>query len=143
MLDFCDVEKLEADQHEVKFIHATYHGQSIKLRGKVVVLSAGALHSPQLLLKSANAYWPNGLANTSDQVGRNLMFHGYEIYAIWAPKRFNKDGLQKKSISIRDFYLHAGCRLGYIQSMGLSAGPGEISSFKKTDCATMAFTTNF
>ena len=131
LLDFCDVEKLEADQHEVKFIHATYQGQSIKLRGKVVVLSAGALHSPQLLLKSANANWPNGLANASNQVGRNLMFHGYEIYAIWAPKRFNKIGLQKKSISIRDFYLYAGCRLGYIQSMGLSAGPGDIASFIK------------
>lgn len=131
LLNFCDVEKLEADHQHIHFVHALHQGKSLKLKAKKVILSAGAIHSPQLLLKSASTIWPNGLANQSDQVGRNLMFHGSEIYAIWAPKKLSRQGLQKKSLSIRDFYIHAGRRLGYIQSMGLNAGRGNIAGFIK------------
>ena len=41
----------------------------------VVVVSAGAANSAKILLRSANDRHPNGLANGSDQVGRNYMFH--------------------------------------------------------------------
>ena len=41
----------------------------------IVVVSAGAANSAKLLLRSANDRHPNGLANGSDQVGRNYMFH--------------------------------------------------------------------
>ena len=41
----------------------------------VVVVSAGAANSAKLLLRSASDRHPNGLANGSDQVGRNYMFH--------------------------------------------------------------------
>jgi choline dehydrogenase-like flavoprotein len=40
-----------------------------------VVVSCGAANSAKLLLASANDKHPNGLANGSDQVGRNFMFH--------------------------------------------------------------------
>ena len=43
--------------------------------GDIVVVSAGASNSAKLLLRSANDQHPNGLANGSDQVGRNYMFH--------------------------------------------------------------------
>ena len=131
LLDNCDVASIEADLQQVQHVNAIHSGNALKLRAKQYILAAGAVHSPQLLLKSANAFWPNGLANSSDQVGRNLMFHGSEIYAIWAPKRLSRLAIQKKSLSIRDFYLHAGQRLGYIQSMGLDAGRGNIAVFIK------------
>src|SRR5271165_1228459 len=41
----------------------------------VVVVSCGAANTAKLLLSSANDKHPNGLANGSDQVGRNYMFH--------------------------------------------------------------------
>ena len=41
----------------------------------IVVLAAGAVNTAAILLASANARHPNGLANSSDQVGRNYMFH--------------------------------------------------------------------
>lgn len=44
-------------------------------RGDIVVLAAGATNSAVVLLNSASAAHPNGLANGSDQVGRNYMFH--------------------------------------------------------------------
>lgn len=131
LLDNCDVTLLEADLHQVQYVHALHGGITQKLRAKKIILAAGAMHSPQLLLKSANPYWPNGLANTSDQVGRNLMFHGAEIYAIWSPKRLNQQAVQKKSLSIRDFYTYEGRRLGYVQSLGMSAGRGHIAGFIK------------
>src|SRR5262249_11400978 len=43
--------------------------------GRIVLLAANAIESPKLLLASAGAGIPNGVANTSDQVGRNLMDH--------------------------------------------------------------------
>ncbi|MDO7836633.1 GMC family oxidoreductase [Sphingobium sp. HBC34] len=42
---------------------------------RVVFLNASAINSAAILLNSANARHPNGLANGSDQVGRNLMDH--------------------------------------------------------------------
>jgi choline dehydrogenase-like flavoprotein len=42
-------------------------------KAKVVVLSANGMGSPRLLLLSANNQYPNGLANTSGVVGKNLM----------------------------------------------------------------------
>lgn len=43
--------------------------------GKVVIVAAHALETPRLLLNSAQDNAPNGVANSSDQVGRNLMDH--------------------------------------------------------------------
>jgi choline dehydrogenase-like flavoprotein len=131
LLEHCDVQTLEADQSEVRVVKVLRHGRELELRGKIVVLSAGALHSPQILLRSRNELWPQGLANRSDQVGRNLMFHTSDIFALWAPRRFARQARQRKSISVRDFYVHQGQRLGYIQSMGLEAGRGEIAVFVK------------
>lgn len=50
--------------------------------GKVVVACNG-IGTPRLLLMSASDAHPNGLANSSDQVGRNLMFHGLAIVEAW------------------------------------------------------------
>ena len=131
LIDDCDVQALDADASRVRVVRAMRRGEALALRARVVVLAAGALHSPQILLRSRNAHWPNGLANSSDQVGRNLMFHTADIYALWAPRRFDRRGRQKKALSIRDFYVRGGRRLGYVQSMGLDAGRGEIAGFLK------------
>ena len=49
----------------------------------VVVLAAGALATPVLLLNSRSGDWPRGLANGSDWVGRNLMRHLLDPIEIW------------------------------------------------------------
>jgi choline dehydrogenase-like flavoprotein len=131
ILDHCDVQTLEADQQSVRVVKAIHLGREWQLRASVVVLSAGALHSPQILLRSRNDFWPQGLANSSDQVGRNLMFHTSDLIALFAPRRLARQARQRKSISVRDFYVHRGQRLGYVQSMGLDAGRGEIAAYIK------------
>ena len=51
------------------------HRQSHKATGKTFVLACNGIETPRLLLLAANARNPNGIANSSDQVGRNMMDH--------------------------------------------------------------------
>jgi choline dehydrogenase-like flavoprotein len=133
ILDRCDVETLVADEKRVLAVKTRRDGRELTLRARVIVLAAGAFHSPQILLRSRNDWWPDGLANRSDQVGRNLMFHTADVMALWAPRRFSRHARQRKSISVRDFYNRDGNRLGYVQSMGLEAGRGEIAGYLKDE----------
>lgn len=48
-----------------------------------VILCANGIGTPRLLLASASDSHPQGLANSSDLVGRNLMFHGLAIVEGW------------------------------------------------------------
>ncbi|MCC6718473.1 MAG: GMC family oxidoreductase, partial [Acetobacteraceae bacterium] len=61
-----------------------YYDNENKLRfqaAHVVVVACNGIGTPRLLLNSANAQHPRGLANSSGQVGRNLMFHPYiQVY---------------------------------------------------------------
>jgi choline dehydrogenase-like flavoprotein len=50
--------------------------KEVTQRAKAVVLSANGAESPKLLLMSASNPFPNGLANSSGEVGRNIMFNG-------------------------------------------------------------------
>ena len=50
-------------------------GRHETVTADIVVVSCGAANSAKLLLASASDAHPHGLANGSDQVGRNYMFH--------------------------------------------------------------------
>lgn len=54
--------------------------------GKVFVLAAHAIETPRLLLNSASEARPGGVANSSDQVGRNLMDHPTQLSWALAPE---------------------------------------------------------
>ena len=84
LLDRCDVHTFMRQKSHPCGQSTAHDGRDLELHAKVVVLAAGAFHSPQILLRSRNSLWPNGLANNSDQVGRNLMFHTSDIIALWA-----------------------------------------------------------
>lgn len=55
---------------------------SATVSGTMVILAAHAIENTKILLLSANEQFPKGLANSSDQVGRNLMDH--VLYLSWA-----------------------------------------------------------
>src|SRR6478736_3324391 len=89
----------------------------------IVVVSAGASNSAKLLLRSATDRHPNGLANGSDQVGRNYMFHNSKAIVALAKER--NDTVFQKTLGINDFYLDDGSGrgpLGNIQMVGKSNG---------------------
>jgi choline dehydrogenase-like flavoprotein len=82
-----------------------------------VVLAAGAYMTPALLLKSASAAWPDGLANRSGMVGRNLMLHTSDFMALDSPQWYSPDG-PKKTLALNDFYFDKGHKLGTFQTVG-------------------------
>jgi len=50
-------------------------GATLQFRGKVIFLCASALESVRILFNSATSEFSNGLANSSGELGRNLMDH--------------------------------------------------------------------
>lgn len=52
-------------------------GQLHEQKAEVVVLACNGIGTPRLLLNSRSPQHPDGLANSSGQVGKNLMFHPY------------------------------------------------------------------
>ena len=87
----------------------------------VVALSAGAANTAKILLRSANDQHPNGLANGSDQVGRNFMYHNCKAVVALAKER--NDTVFQKTLGINDFYLGAPdyeFPVGNIQMVGKS-----------------------
>jgi choline dehydrogenase-like flavoprotein len=54
-------------------------GVEQRQRAEVVVLACNGVGTPRLLLNSTSDQFPDGLANRSGLVGRNLMFHPYAM----------------------------------------------------------------
>lgn len=77
--------EIGADQ-KVSAIHCKRSdGSTLRLTAKVFVLAAHGIEIPKLLLQSKSPAAPNGVANSSDQVGRNLMDHPVQLsYALAA-----------------------------------------------------------
>ncbi|MEM8805246.1 MAG: GMC family oxidoreductase [Cyanobacteria bacterium P01_G01_bin.38] len=68
----------------------------------IVVVACGAINSAALLLRSANDAHPTGLANRSDQVGRNFMKH--QNGAIVGMSRKLNPSVFQKTLAVNDFY---------------------------------------
>ena len=118
--------KLEtnADGTAIAEVVAEVGGEREVFRGDIVVVSCGAANTAKLLLMSANDKHPNGLANGSDQVGRNYMFHNSQ--AVLAVSREPNTTIFQKTISLNDFYFGMDgfeYPMGNIQMIGKSLGP--------------------
>ncbi len=91
-------------------------------RSDIVVLAAGAANTAKILLRSASDTHPAGLANGSDQVGRNYMFHNSKAVSGFGEQV--NDTVFQKTLGVNDFYLPGGDRqwpLGNIQMLGKSS----------------------
>jgi len=96
-------------------------GRAEEYSGDIVILAAGAANSARVLLRSASDKHPNGLANGSDQVGRNYMFHNSN--AVVAIDKEPNDTVFQKTLGLNDFYFAGDGRqwpLGNIQMVGKS-----------------------
>ncbi len=117
LLDECEITRLEASRERVTEVVCRRHSQHVGLRASVVVLAAGALQTPRILLNSASPLWPQGLANGSGLVGRNLMRHYVDLYAI-KPKAAREIDSRLKELAFTDFYFSMDRKLGSVQSFG-------------------------
>jgi choline dehydrogenase-like flavoprotein len=118
--------KLETSgsDNEVSAVVVEREGELEHFAGNVVVLACGAANTAKLLLLSATDEYPNGLANASDQVGRNYMFHNSS--AVLALSKDENPTIFQKTLGLNDFYFGGNGHdypLGNIQMVGKSQEP--------------------
>ena len=110
---------------EVTSVTVNHDGETETFDADIVVVSCGAANSAKLLLASANDAHPHGLANRSDQVGRNYMFHNSQ--AVLALSKEENPTVFQKTLGVNDFYFSGGedfeFPLGNIQMVGKSQAP--------------------
>ena len=87
---------------EIKAVEAQIGTQSYLFFAHIVILACGAVNSAALLLRSYNEKHPHGLANSSDQVGRNFMKH--LMTSIVQLRPTTNSGIFPKTVCINDFY---------------------------------------
>lgn len=119
------VQKLKTDSsgRRVTEVVAQLGGKEEIFTADIVVVSCGAVNSAKLLLSSANDKHPNGLANGSDQVGRNYMFHNSQ--AVLALSLEPNPTNFQKTLALNDFYFgdkDFPYPMGNIQMIGKSQG---------------------
>ena len=91
-----------ASGKEISGVEAEIDGELQMFTGDVVVVACGAVNSAVLLLNSANEQHPNGLANSSDQVGRNFMKH--LAAAIVGLSLKENHSVFQKTLAVNDYY---------------------------------------
>jgi len=122
LLTHAYVEKLDTDASgmRVSKVHADVKGEKMIFDADIVIVACGAVNSAALLLRSKNDKHPNGLANSSGQLGRNLMLHHNGCLVAFTKEMIN-DCVFQKSLGLADFYHNADdskLPLGEIQLMG-------------------------
>jgi choline dehydrogenase-like flavoprotein len=118
-----EVQRLQTDASggAVTGVEVTRGGATEVYSGDIVVVCAGAANSARILLRSASDQHPGGLANGSDQLGRNYMFHNSN--AVIAIDKEPNDTVFQKTLGLNDFYFAGDGReypLGNIQMVGKS-----------------------
>ncbi|TGN67190.1 GMC family oxidoreductase [Paracoccus liaowanqingii] len=100
------------------------NGREERLTARHFAVAAGAVQSAALLLRSSNQSHPTGLANSSDQLGRNFMNHNTSAMITLNPLMRNTSVYQK-TLFFNDFYnedpeVHVP--LGNVQLLGRITG---------------------
>ena len=105
LLTRAEVKRLHTDSsgRNVTAVEIERDGQPMNVSGDVVVVSCGAANSARLLLMSASDTHPRGLANGSDQVGRNYMFHNSKAMVALAHEPNHT--IFQKTVCVNDWYL--------------------------------------
>jgi choline dehydrogenase-like flavoprotein len=100
-------DRLETDDagQRVSAVAVTHKGKQERYSADIVVVACGALSSALLLLRSASPSHPRGLANGSNQVGRNYMRHNQSV--LMALSRTPNETVFQKTLALSDFYFGA------------------------------------
>ena len=130
----CAVRTISADPNG-KVTGVTYvdnNGAEYFQEAEVVILACNGIGTPRLLLNSRSKDWPDGLANSSGLVGKNLMFHPYASVSGF----FEGDdidytiGSLANIIIVQEFYETDPTRgfvRGYSFQMNRAHGPGHTA----------------
>ena len=90
-------------------------------KAKAIVVCANGAETPRLLLLSANKQFPNGVANSSGLVGKNLMFNsGGTVTGVYEHQLNDYKGYCVSRV-LHDFYELDAQKVGFCGGGGLDA----------------------
>lgn len=97
-------------------------GQLHEQRAEMVVVACNGIGTPRLLLNSKSKAFPDGLANRSGLVGKNLMFHPLTgVAGVFDEPMKGHEGPMACSILSQEFYETDSSR-GFVRGYGLHSG---------------------
>ncbi|HEV2970671.1 MAG TPA: GMC family oxidoreductase [Pirellulales bacterium] len=102
------VHRIEYDRAKGRISGVSYFDaerREQRVNARLVVIAAHALETPRILLLSANPTFPDGLANSSGQVGRYLMSHPtWQVFGTFDEPVNAFKGMQMGHVMVQDFY---------------------------------------
>ena len=102
-----------------------YHGddgQVHEQKAELVIMACNGVGTPRLLLHSKSKLFPDGLANRSGMVGKNLMFHPLTgVSGVFDTPMRGHEGPMACSILSQEFYESDPSR-GFVRGYGLHSG---------------------
>src|SRR5487761_2446798 len=124
----CRVREITTNQHGMAAGAIYYDADGVERfqPAEVVILACNGIGTPRLLLNSASARFPNGLANSSGLVGRNLMLHPWPQVGGYVDERVDGDHAPMLSLWSKQFYETDPTRdfvRGYTFQFGRGVGP--------------------
>ena len=92
-----------ADGRTIVAAEAELSDRTVRIEAKQFVVSAGAVNSAALLLRSRTDQHPDGLGNSSGLLGRNYMVHNSTFFVAIDPRHRNSTAWQK-TLGLNDWY---------------------------------------
>jgi len=119
------VEKILLDAKSGLARSVLYHGADGQLheqQAEIVIMACNGIGTPRLLLHSTSPLFPDGLANRSGLVGKNLMFHPLKgVAGVFAEPTKGHEVPMAWSIISQEFYETDPTR-GFVRGYGLHSG---------------------
>ena len=124
----CRVREITTNEHGMAAGVVYYDADGIEQfqAAHVVVLACNGVGTPRLLLNSASGRFPNGLANSSGLVGKNLMFHPYAQVYGYVDEATDSNRAPPTCLWSKEFYetdRSRGFVRGYTFQFGRGVGP--------------------
>ncbi|HIG61293.1 MAG TPA: GMC family oxidoreductase [Gammaproteobacteria bacterium] len=108
-------------------IYYDEHGNECHQKAEVVVMACNGVGTPRILLNSKSSKFPDGLANSSGLLGKNLMFHPVAFsQGVFEERLDSHKGPQGCCILSKEFYetdLSRGFVRGYNMQITRGTGP--------------------
>jgi choline dehydrogenase-like flavoprotein len=121
----CRVREIVVDPQTGFATGVLYHGpdgQVHEQKAELVVVACNGVGTPRLLLNSKSKLFPDGLANRSGMVGKNLMFHPLTgVAGVFDEPMKGHEGPMACSILSQEFYETDPTR-DFVRGYGLHAG---------------------
>ena len=102
----CRVREITTNEHGMAsgVIYYDADGTERFQPAEMVILACNGIGTPRLLLNSASSRFPNGLANSSGQVGKNLMLHPWPQVRGFVDEPVDGDRAPMLTLWSKEFY---------------------------------------